>query len=139
MAGTAIKDGLQELVTNLQMRESAAEVERQDDRRQSLTRMDAQVTSLEAAWKAMSDATGNIDDAETDASIAAYESQEASFTALMRASYRKIETVLEQEQRWAVWTDTYLLPFPYAKPLFLLVSEHAIGHVGRGGIVSAWN
>ena len=74
MAGTAIKDGLQELVTNLQTRESAAEVERQDDRRQSLTRMDAQVASLEAAWKAMSDATGNVDDAETDASIAAYES-----------------------------------------------------------------
>ena len=74
------------------------EEEREDARRQSLDKIDEQIAALHAAWERFSaalDSSGK--DAETDASIAAYEQQEVVFTTLMRSSYAKIEALLEQQ------------------------------------------
>ena len=99
LAGKAIQDGLGEIVMRMHEREIAAEAKRKEERKQSIDGIELQLCKLEAAVHKLEPASGSGKEAETDASIAAYEKQERVYTSLMKESYAKVEELLEQQGR----------------------------------------
>ena len=99
LAGKAVQDGLSEIVKRIHGREVAAEKKRKAERRQSIDGIEIQLCKLEAAVHKLEPASGSGKEAETDASIAAYEKQERGYTSLMKESYAKVEELLEQQGR----------------------------------------
>ena len=99
LAGKAIQDGLMRVITKVHEREVGAEAKRQADRKQSIDGIENQLCKLEAAVNKLEPASGSGKEAETDASIAAYEKQERVYTSLMKESYAKVEELLEQQGR----------------------------------------
>ena len=86
LAGKAIQEGLSEIVDRMHKREVAAEKKRKEERKQSIDGIELQLLKLEAAVHKLEPASGSGKEAETDASIAAYEKQERVYTSLMNES-----------------------------------------------------